>query len=123
MAIVLNTKSYGFSGFNQAGFSAYRNTDASFPSGFSYLTSKVNTGLGGKPSNGKWNLSLPHIATASTACSCEGSVLGTDYVRVDYEFSPATSAADRLDAWTRLRDLVASNEFKASMTGLIQPSA
>lgn len=123
MAIVLNTKSYAFAGFNTNQQSVYRETGAAYPSGFSYLTSKVNVGTGTRASNSKWNLSIPHVATASTACSCEGSVLGTDYVRVESEFSPSTSAADRLDAWTRLRDLVASPEFKATMTGLTQPSA
>lgn len=123
MAITLNTKVYAFAGFNNNQQSVYRNTDAAFPSGFSYLTAKVNVGTGTKDSNSKWNLSLPHIATSSSACSCEGSVLGTDYIQVDSKFSAATSAADRLDAWTRLRDLVASAEFKATITGLTQPSA
>lgn len=121
--MILNGKTYSFAGFNNNGQSVFRNTDADYPSGISFLTSKVNTPTGAKDTAAKWNLSIPHIATASSACSCEGSVLGTDYFSIEGKFSAATSAAGRLDAYERLKSLVATDEFKATFIGLTQPSA
>lgn len=123
MAITLNAKAYNFAGFNNVSQSVYKYTGGGLPSSFSYLTSKVNTGTGKADSTARWNLSVPHVATADSACGCEGTVLGTDYVRIELSVAPITTAAERTDLWTRLRDLVASAEFKASVESLTQPSA
>lgn len=123
MAITLNTKAYAFAGFNSNSQSVYKYTGGGLPSSFSYLTSRVTTGTGGKESVGRWNLSIPHVATEASACACPGGVLGTDYLRIEASVSAVTTAAERTDLWTRIRDLVASAEFKASIEGLTQPSA
>ena len=123
MAITLNTKVYNGTGFNVNQQYVYKETSATYPSGFSYLTAKANTGTGKKSSVVCWNLSLPHVADAASTCACAGDVLGTDYIRIEVDVSAITSAADRLDIWTRLRDLVASTPFKDSITALTQPSA
>lgn len=123
MSITLNAKVYNFAGFNSNSQSVYKYTGGGLPSSFSYLTDKVNTGTGKADSTVRWNLSVPHVATEASACACEGSVLGTDYVRIEVSVSPITTAAERTDLWTRVRDLVASTEFKASVESLTQPSA
>lgn len=123
MAITLNAKAYNWAGFNANSQSVYKYTGGGLPSSFSYLTSKVNTGVGAKESVARWNLSIPHVATEASACACPGAVLGTDYVQFQVQISPVTTAAERTDLWTRIRDLVASPEFKASIEGLTQPSA
>lgn len=119
----LNDHPYAFASFNNNGQSVFRNTEAAYPSGFSYLTNKVNVGTGQRESTTRWNLSIPHIATSADVCACVGQVLGTDYIQIEGKFSAATSATDRLDAYERLVDLVADLQFKASFTGLVQPSA
>lgn len=123
MSITLNAKVYNFAGFNTNGQSVYKYTGGSFPSSFSYLTDKVNTGTGKADSTVRWNLSVPHVAESSSECACEGTVLGTDYVRIELSVSPITTSAGRTDLWTRVRDLVASPEFKATVESLTQPSA
>ena len=125
MAITLNAKAYSFAGFNARSMSVYKYTGGGFPSSFSYLTSKVD---GEKKVNGNrqtrvdWRLSVPRVATEASSCACPGTVLGTDYLSVSADVSSITTGAERTDLWTRLRDLVASPEFKASIEGLTQSS-
>lgn len=124
MAITLNAKAYNFAGFNQRSQSVYKYTGGGLPSSFSYLTSKVNTeNSKAGQSRSEWRLSVPHVAAEASSCACPGTTLGTDYISVQVDISSITSAAERTDLWTRLRDLIASPEFKASIEGLTQPSA
>lgn len=123
MAITLNTKAYAFAGFNANQQSVYKHTGGGLPSSFSYLTTKVNTGTGKADSTARWNLSVPHVAVDASACACPGGVLGTDYIRIETSVSPVTTAGERTDLWTRIRDLVASPEFMASIENLSQASA
>lgn len=123
MAISLNAKSYSFAGFNATSQSVFKYTGGGLPSSFSYLTTKVTTPTGGKDSVARWNLSIPHVASEASACACPGGVLGTDYIQIQASISAVTTAAERTDIWTRIRDLVASPEFKASIEGLTQASS
>lgn len=120
MSIVLNSKTYNSVGFNANGQSVYKETSAGVPSGFSYLTNKVNTGTGKTDSTVKWNLSLPVIATADSACSCTGSLLRTDYIRVEATFGASSPLAERTDLLARLRALVLTPEFENSFLSLTQ---
>lgn len=122
MSITLNAKQYNGAGFNSNSQSVWKYTGGDVASSFSYLTNKVNTGTKDAGSTARWNLSVPHVATEASACACPGGILGTDYVRFEVSIASASSAADRLDLWTRIRDLVASPEFKASITDLTQAS-
>lgn len=119
-SITLNTKVYNGVGFNGKNMSVFKNTSAGLPSGFSYLTTAVNTATGGKPSTVRWNLSLPHIAVEPSACACPGGILGTDYVRFEVSASATSTPADRVDLYLRIKDLVLSAEFKASIEDLTQ---
>lgn len=122
MSITLNAKVYNGAGFNANGQSVFKYTGTDTASGFSYLTAKVNTGTGSTASTARWNLSVPHVAVEASACACPGGIIGTDYVRTEVSISSATSAVDRLDLYERILDLVESAEFKASITGMTQPS-
>lgn len=123
MSIELNTKIYTWRGFNQNGQGLYSEQSGGVPSSFSYLTSKVNTGTGKSDSTVKWNLSIPIVVTSDSTCGCTGDVLRTYYVRVEVTEPAGSSAAERTDVATRIKDLVASPEFQASIMNLTQPSA
>ena len=56
MSIVLDGLTYDNVGFNQNGQFVYSEKSAGVPSGFAYLTTKVNTGTGKSDSVVKWNL-------------------------------------------------------------------
>lgn len=120
MSITLNTKVYNGVGFNQNGQSVFNETSAGVPSGFSFLTDKVNTGTGKSDSTVKWNLSIPVIATEDSECSCEGTVLRTYYVRIEVSVPASSTAAERLDLYERIVDLVAASQFSASVQSLVQ---
>lgn len=119
---MLNDKVYSGIGFNQSNQWVYKEVSAGVPSGFSYLTTKTTTGTGKTDSSTKWNLSIPVIQTGDTSCGCAGEVLRTTYLKFDASFAAGSTAAERLDAYERLVDLVASPAFKASLVDLTQAS-
>lgn len=121
MSIVLNSKTYNSIGFNANGQSVFKETSAGVAAGFSYLTSKVSTSTGKADSTVKWNLSMPIVATVDSSCSCAGSVLRTDYIRVEASFGSGSPAVERTDALARLRALVLTTEFENSFLSLNQP--
>lgn len=120
--IVLNSKTYAGIGFNQNGQSVFKESSAGIPSGFSYLTDKVNTGTGKSDTSVKWNLSVPVIATEDTDCSCAGDTLRTSYIRIEVSVGAGSSAAERTDLLARIRDLVGTTQFGGSITALDQAS-
>jgi hypothetical protein len=124
MAIVLNSKTYNFIGFDKNGVSVYQETSAGVPSGFSYLTCRIIPGSAKDPTKVRWRLTMPVVATVDSDCSCAGSVLRQylyDEGRIDV---PSTStAAERTDFATRLGDLVDTAAYQASITSLVQPSS
>lgn len=121
-SITLNTKVYTGIGFNQNGQSVFKEVSAGVPSGFSYLTDKVTTNTGKTDSTVKWNLSIPIVASADSDCSCAGDVLRTYYVRVEVTAPAGSTAEERLDVYTRLKDLVATTAFSDSVKVLNQAS-
>lgn len=123
MPITLNTKVYNSIGFNANGQSVYSETSGGVPSSFSYLTDKVSAGTGKSDSGVKWNLSVPVVSTADSECSCAGSVLRTYYGRFDFTLPATSTAAERLDFYNRVKDLVASAQFKASITDMTQATS
>ncbi len=124
MAITLNSKVYNFIGFDKNGVSVYQETSAGVPSGFSYLTCRVNPGSGSADTLVRWRLTVPVVATTDSACTCAGTVLRT-YKFEDGKVSvPAgATAAERTDFRTRITSLTATTQYVASIETLTQPSA
>lgn len=121
MPITLNTKPYGFAGFTPASISQYFNRPAGPATGFSPLTVRVEDGKADQKI--RWKLKVPVVATGDSACSCEGSVLRTDFVDIVVTVSKSSTAAERADLALRIKDLAASTEFQSSISNLVQPSA
>ena len=120
--MLLNSFNYQPIGWNQTGQYVYSYRGGGIPTSFSYLTTKVSVGTGKSDSHVRWNLSVPVVATAASACSCEGDVLRTMYGRIELSGLSGTSIAEREDLYARILDLVKSNEFRLSVTQLVQAS-
>lgn len=118
--IVLNSHTYAPNGFNQNGMSVYSDRSSGVPSGFSYLTTKVTTSTGKDSSSTKWNVSVPVLVPEDSACGCAGEVSRVYYIKLDATIPAGSTAAERTDILARIRDLVATAEFGASITNLVQ---
>lgn len=123
MPITLNSKIYDNVGFNQNGQFVYSEKSSGVPSGFSYLTAKVNTGTGKTDSTVKWNLSIPVVATTDSDCACSGDVQRNYYVRLEITEPAGSTSAERADVLARIASLVGATQFTASVTSLVQPSS
>lgn len=124
MPIVLNSKTYNFSGFDPNSVSQYVERSAGVPSGFSLLTGRVAGSLNGDTTQKiRWWLNLPIIVSEDSECGCAGQLLRTYKVRIEVETPAGSTATERTDLEARITDLVASTEFSASIINLIQPSS
>ena len=123
MSIVLNTKTYTFRGFNPQSISTYAETSAGVPNGFSWLTDKVEGADGTGKVKSRWKLKVPVVAATDTDCGCAGDLLREITVDVVVTSDRGSTVTERTDVADRIRDLVASPEFRASIINLIQASA
>lgn len=124
MAIVLNTKTYNFRGFQAPNsISNFLETSAGVPAGFSNLTCKIEDGGSKSATKVRWKLKVPTVATEASTCVCPGTVINDDFVDLVLTFSAGTPLAKRTDVLTRLQQLVLKAEFIASVNDLVQPSA
>lgn len=121
MSITLNTKVYNFRGFLPNGVSRYLETSGGVPASFSPLTNIVADGK--SKTDVRWRLELPVTATVDSECACVGDVLRLYRINISVEVPPGSLAAERTDVNTRIANLVASPEFQASITSLVQPAA
>lgn len=130
MAIVLNSVTYNWAGFDPSSTSRWTATAGGIATSFANLTARVT--IGGTEGKGvnqtartskvKWRLVTPVIATEDSDCACVGSVLRTSYVDVAADFAPTANLAERTDVLARLRALVLTTEFGNSFLNLVQPA-
>lgn len=124
MAIVLNSKTYNFIGFDRNGVSVYKETSSGTPTGYSYLTCAVIEGANKQPIKVRWRLTMPVVATVDSSCGCVGSVLRTFYFDEGRVEIPRSSIqAERDDFQARITALTNTTEYKNSVKSLVQPSA
>lgn len=123
MAIVLNSKTYTFRGFNPLSLSTYFETSAGVPSGFSPLTARVEGTEGAGKVKTRWKLKVPVIAAEASSCACPGGTLRESIVDIVVTTDRTTTSAERTDLQARIVALVQTAEFSASVTSLVQPSS
>lgn len=123
MSIVLDSLTYDNVGFNQNGQFVYSEKSAGVPSGFAYLTTKVNSGTGKSDSVVKWNLSRPIVAAVDSEQAVAGDVLRTYYVKIEVTIPAGSTAAERVDLNDQLQGLVNTTQWNASLENLVQPSS
>lgn len=122
MSITLNTKAYNFAGLMN-GIATYQDRSAGLASGFSALSARVQVTVQNSKSHVSWKLRLPVVNSESSACSCPGDVLRTSIADIVIQLGASATLAERTDFALRLKDLVASPEFQASIINLGQPNA
>lgn len=119
--IVLNTKTYSGNGVIN-GTATYTDRSAGTAAGFSPLTGAVALGGGSALSRIRWKLAVPVITTEATPCACPDDVIRVGDVDVVVRFAKGATVAERTDLADRLKDLVSSAQFRASIISLEQPT-
>lgn len=118
VALTLNTLVYAPDGQNN-GIVRWMNRDGGTVGSFTLLWQKFVTSVGkDKRVRVTWHANIPIVAAADSACSCTGEVLRTSGFEIQMFADNTSSAAERLDAYNRLKDLVATDSFKLSFTEL-----
>lgn len=118
--ITLNTKAYSFSGLLN-GIASFVHRGVGVAASFLTLTGRVR--LSAKDSLVTWQLRVPVVATEATACACPGDALRVTWVDINIKLPAGATKAERTDIALQVKDLVASPEFQASITDLVQPAA
>lgn len=119
--IVLNTKTYNGSGVIN-GIAMYTERSAGVAGGFAPLSASVKVGNGSDKTRIHWKAGLPVVAVEATSCACPGQSLRRADADFNIRMDSAMTLAERTDFALRLKDLVASPEFQASIISLQQPA-
>lgn len=124
MAITLNTKAYSFSGLVNR-IATYFHRPAGPASGWSELTATCTPGdtKTQLKSRARWKLAVPVVASETTAAYVAGDVLRVADADIIVRSEAVATSAELADLYLRIKDLVASPEFKASIETLTTPAA
>lgn len=115
--ITLNTKTYTGRGVINS-LSTYVELSGGIAASFSPLTASMKMDT---KSRVLWKLEVPVVAAEATSCACPGQVLRVSDASIQIRMDLGATVAERTDFALRLKDLVASPEFQASITNLQQP--
>lgn len=111
-AVTLNTIVYDPAG-SKSGILYWVNRVGGILNSFSNLTQGFATNSGArKLTKVSFRVDVPIVATSDGTCACTGATLRTSSFQIEYWIDPSATAAERLDLWTRAKDLAA-----ASVTG------
>ena len=128
MSLTLNTKVYNYRN-TQNGVTTYAEDSGQYVGGFSLVTARASIGQpsrGSRPASRSatvWKLSLPILADDDTACACAGDVLGTADFFVEIRSDVVIPKSVLTDGRLRLKDLIMTSEFIASVDSHIQPTS
>lgn len=124
MAITLNGKSYGFTGFVNR-ISTYLNRPTGPASGFSELTAAVTNGVPSTKTKSRvrWRCVVPVVADGESPQHVEGDIIRMGDFEILVRAEATASSAELDDLCERIESLVASPEFTASVKGLTPPAA
>lgn len=121
MAIVLNTKTYNYDGFDPNGVVDYMERAGGVPSSFSLLAFGQNQTPQYVKNSVK--LTIPIVATEDSDCQCAGSVLRVYRLRVELEEPVNGTLAERTDLLLRLQGLVLTAQFESFVKNLVKPAS
>lgn len=121
--IVVNTKTYSGLGVVN-GTAQYVERSAGTASGFSGMSAIVQLAGSSKGSKTRirWKFDVPVITAEATPCACPDDVIRAADVDVIVRFAKGATVAERTDITDRLKDLIASAQFRASLISLEQPA-
>lgn len=104
-----------------SGVSSWINRSGGYGTSFSTLKEQVVSPVKGDVVRIKFDLDLPVVATTDTDCSCAGTQLRKSTVQLSVWIPSSSTAAERLDLYTRLVDLMASTPVQNAVKNL-EPS-
>lgn len=116
--ITLNTKVYGVDTIRE-GRAYWSNQDSGVPTGFSPASIKVTSPTGkGQNYHVHGRIVVPVVSSDDSACVCEGEFLRQSAVEINFVLSSKSSLAERQDILARLKDFVATTQFKTAVENL-----
>jgi hypothetical protein len=120
-SITLNSVVYSYAS-DQGGIITWRDTTGGIPTGFGTITMRMGlTPSKDGPYRVELGLRLPVVATDDSDCSCAGTLLRYENVRVSVELPQTGTAAERTDFAVRLKDLLANALVQAALSSLVRP--
>lgn len=121
MAIVLNSKTYNYDGFDPNGVVGYMERSGGVATSFSPLS--FGQGTTDKYVKNTVRLSIPIVSTEDSECSCSGTNLRTYRLRLELEEPVTGTLAERQDFLARIQDLVATAQFEQLVENLVKPAS
>lgn len=115
--VTLNTVVYVPAGTSN-GTSTWMNRSGGFGSSFSPITERFETSKDGSVTRQNYTLEIPIVAATDTACVCTGGLLRKSSVHISVWVPNDSTAAERLDLFNRIKDLVASTPFSDGVKDL-----
>lgn len=106
-SVTLNTVVYSPAGLF-AGVAKWINRSGGILAGFSTLTQKFKDPTTGTQTKIDFNISIPVLATADSACGCAGELIRTNSAVVSFWVASTSTLAERTDLYLRVKDLVAT---------------
>jgi len=116
--VTLNAIVYAPAGVT-GGVASWMDRSSGLPNGFSLLTERFTIpSAGGPVFKTEFKLTIPVIAATDTSCVCAGDLLRSSTVIITVLEASTSTAAERLDVFNRIRDLVASVPFSDAVKNL-----
>lgn len=119
MSIVLNTKTYNWSGWIN-GVSSWIERSLGLAALFSSVTASVKIDTMARET---WKLHVPFPTVPADGCCATEPVLGIAEATINLRMSPSLTIANRTDFRERLKDLIQSAEFTAAVVNLQTPTS
>lgn len=116
-SVTLNTVVYNPSGLRN-GVAKWINRASGIVAGFSWFTQSYKDPTTGTQTKIDFELSIPVLVDADSACGCVGDLLRTSSVRCSVWVASTSTLAERTDLYLRFKDLVANDVFKNAIENL-----
>jgi len=116
-AVTLNTVVYSPAGV-KSGVALWLSRVGGIVAGFSKLSQIYKDPTTGTQTKIDFQIDVPVLATADSACACEGSLLRTNSVKLSFWVASTSTLAERTDLYLRAKDLVANALVSGSVENL-----
>lgn len=119
--LVLNGKTYTFDS-DVSGVITWSDKTGGIPAGFSKVTASLRpSAKSTSPYRVDLRIDIPILAAEDSSCACTGEVLRWETGRISVEIPFTGTTAERTDAATRLKDLIADATVQAMLISLTRP--
>lgn len=106
-AVTLNTVVYSPAGLRN-GVATWINRAGGIVAGFSKFTQLFRDPTTGTQTKIDFQIDVPVLVTADSACGCVGDLLRTNTAKVSFWVASTSTLAERMDLYLRVKDLIAN---------------